>query len=109
MRWYPGQATPEITERERKMRAVARKAAAEGMVLLENNGVLPLKAGMKIALYGQGARHTIKGGTGSDQLVRIGVVKKSFHNKRYPAESQHPDEDCQKAQQRTAFTWYITK
>ena len=68
MRWYPGQATPEITERERKMRAVARKAAAEGMVLLENNGVLPLKAGMKIALYGQGARYTIKGGTGSGDV-----------------------------------------
>ena len=28
MRWYPGQATPEVTEREVKMRAIARRAAA---------------------------------------------------------------------------------
>ena len=68
MRWYPGQATNEVTERETRIRAVARKAAAEGMVLLENNGILPLKAGMKIALYGQGARYTIKGGTGSGDV-----------------------------------------
>jgi beta-glucosidase len=68
MRWYPGQATPEVTEREVKMRAIARRAAAEGMVLLENKGMLPLKAGTKIALYGQGARRTIKGGTGSGDV-----------------------------------------
>ena len=53
MRWYPGQATPEVTEREVKMRVIARRAAAEGMVLLENKGMLPLKAGTRIALYGQ--------------------------------------------------------
>ena len=68
MTWYPGQPTREVTERETRMRAIARKAAAEGMVLLENNGVLPLKAGTKIALYGQGARYTIKGGTGSGDV-----------------------------------------
>ena len=28
MRWYPGQATPEVTEREVKMRAIARRAPA---------------------------------------------------------------------------------
>ena len=53
------------SERERAHRVIARKAAAEGIVLLENNGVLPLKQGSKVALYGGGARHTIKGGTGS--------------------------------------------
>ena len=68
MKWYPGQATLEVTEREAGIRAIARKAAADGMVLLENNGILPLKAGMKIALYGQGARNTIKGGTGSGDV-----------------------------------------
>ncbi|MBQ7063621.1 MAG: glycoside hydrolase family 3 C-terminal domain-containing protein [Firmicutes bacterium] len=45
-------------------RALARRAAAEGFVLLENDGTLPLKE-KKIALYGAGARMTVKGGTGS--------------------------------------------
>ncbi len=45
-------------------RALARRAAAEGFVLLENDGTLPLKE-KKIALYGSGARRTVKGGTGS--------------------------------------------
>ena len=33
-----------------------------------NDGVLPLKKIGKIALYGAGARHTIKGGTGSGDV-----------------------------------------
>ena len=40
------------SERERAHRVIARKAAAEGIVLLENNGVLPLKKGSNVALYG---------------------------------------------------------
>ena len=56
------------SERERAHRVIARKAAAEGIVLLENNGVLPLKKGSNVALYGGGARHTIKGGTGSEAM-----------------------------------------
>ena len=42
--------------------------SAEGIVLLENDGVLPLQAGARIALYGFGARYTIKGGTGSGSV-----------------------------------------
>ena len=68
MKWYPGQMTTEASPREAKIRAVAREAAAEGMVLLENNGILPLRPGMKLALYGKGARYTIKGGTGSGDV-----------------------------------------
>ncbi len=49
---------------ELKNRSLARKAAAEGFVLLENDGTLPLKD-KRIALYGSGARMTVKGGTGS--------------------------------------------
>lgn len=45
-----------------------KKSSCRGIVLLENNGVLPLKQGSKVALYGGGARHTIKGGTGSGSV-----------------------------------------
>lgn len=58
---------PEPTQFELNNRALARKAAAEGFVLLENDGILPLK-NKKVALYGSGARMTVKGGTGSGQV-----------------------------------------
>jgi beta-glucosidase-like glycosyl hydrolase len=45
--------------------AISRRAAAEGMVLLENNGILPLKKGTRIALFGNGQINFVKGGTGS--------------------------------------------
>lgn len=55
------------TLRERANLRVAYEAALEGIVLLENDGCLPLKKG-KIALYGAGADMTIKGGTGSGEV-----------------------------------------
>lgn len=58
---------PEPTQFELNNRALARKAAAEGFVLLENDGILPLQD-KKVALYGAGARMTVKGGTGSGQV-----------------------------------------
>ena len=58
---------PNITALENENRALARQAAAEGMVLLENNGVLPLQK-KEIALYGAGARMTVKGGRGSGEV-----------------------------------------
>lgn len=55
---------PEPGVLELQNRALARTAAAEGMVLLANDGILPLSPG-KVALFGSGARMTVKGGTGS--------------------------------------------
>jgi beta-glucosidase len=44
----------------------SRQAATEGMVLLENHGgSLPIATSGNIALFGQGVKTTVKGGTGS--------------------------------------------
>lgn len=64
-----GTYSPEPTDLEQRNRVLARTAAAEGFVLLKNeNGALPLKHGQKIALYGMGARKTVKGGLGSGSV-----------------------------------------
>lgn len=59
-----GASTPEESRREKEHRALARRAAAEGIVLLKNDGALPLKT-RTVALYGPGSRKTVKGGSGS--------------------------------------------
>ena len=66
---------PTISHREIENGERARTIAPQGMVLLENNGALPLqgKPG-KIALYGNGARRTVKGGTGSGDVNSREVV-----------------------------------
>lgn len=62
-------ANPEISERERRNAERSGKAAAMGMVLLENHGGLPLHCEDKnIALFGNGARNTVKGGSGSGDV-----------------------------------------
>ncbi len=59
----------EITLLERENQQEVRRLAGECMVLLENDGALPLKESeRKVALYGNGARHTVKGGTGSGDV-----------------------------------------
>ncbi len=60
--------TSEIQEYEVEHAETARKIAGECIVLLENDGVLPLKSAGKLALYGNGARKTVKGGTGSGDV-----------------------------------------
>lgn len=59
--------TDTVTERELKNKALAFEAAAEGIVLLENDGALPLKPG-RLALFGAGADYTIQGGSGSGEV-----------------------------------------
>lgn len=48
--------------------SLVRRASAEGMVLLENRGVLPLKGIKTVALYGVGSYDFIAGGTGSGNV-----------------------------------------
>ena len=51
--------SPEVSPREIENGQRSRAIAPQGMVLLENNGVLPLKKTGHIALYGDGARRTV--------------------------------------------------
>ncbi len=68
-RTYSGTTLTTPREYEARHRETARRAAADGIVLLKNEGgVLPLKKGAKVALYGAGTVHTIKGGTGSGDV-----------------------------------------
>ncbi len=48
--------------------ALSRRVAGEGMVLLENNGLLPLKKGTAVSLFGIGSLDYVKGGGGSGQV-----------------------------------------
>ena len=73
-RKYSGTTDRSVTERELRNRKLARKAAAEGMVLLKNEGILPLQKNDKIALFGGGAVATVKGGTGSGDVNEREVV-----------------------------------
>lgn len=59
--------TDEMTLLEKENRQVAYEAALEGIVLLENDGCLPIRPG-KAALFGAGGGMTIKGGTGSGEV-----------------------------------------
>ena len=57
----------EPNQRELDNLKIAYEAACESIVLLKNDGALPL-SGKNIALYGAGATMTIKGGTGSGEV-----------------------------------------
>jgi len=54
-------------QRETDNLQVAYRAACEAIVLLENDGALPL-TNRTVALFGNGASRTIKGGTGSGEV-----------------------------------------
>ena len=62
-----------------------RRLLPECTVLLKSNGDFPLEQAGKLALYGGGARHTVKGGTGSGEVnsryfvnVERGLKKAGF-------------------------------
>ena len=59
----------------KKYAALARQAAAEGCVLLENEDLaLPLRSGEKVAVFGRMAFHYYKSGLGSGGLVNTRYV-----------------------------------
>ncbi len=55
--------------------SLARQAAAEGAVLLKNDGkVLPLREGEKLAVFGRTQFEYYKSGTGSGGMVNTKYV-----------------------------------
>ena len=59
--------TDTVSQRETDNLQVAYAAACESIVLLKNDGALPVSTN-QIALYGPGVAMTIKGGTGSGEV-----------------------------------------
>ena len=55
-------------EYEREHNEILRRFGAECTVLLKSDGTFPLDAPCILALYGSGARQTVKGGTGSGEV-----------------------------------------
>ncbi len=68
-RGFSGTKDNRVTETELAHRQIALEAAQESMVLLKNEeALLPLASGKKLAVFGGGAQRTIKGGTGSGDV-----------------------------------------
>jgi beta-glucosidase len=59
--------TDDVSALENENARLAYDAAIESVVLLENDGVLPMNRG-RVALYGNGVTTTLKGGTGSGEV-----------------------------------------
>lgn len=70
-----GKGFEAYTPEEQSRIALGRQVAQEGMVLLENNGVLPLTAGCRAALFGVGQIGFLHGGSGSGSTFADYVVK----------------------------------
>ena len=62
--------SPDVSAREEENAAISQYIATQGMVLLENNGALPIAKSGPIALFGGGAVKTVKGGTGSGDVYQ---------------------------------------
>lgn len=102
-----GTTSEEISEREQRHRILAREAAEESIVLLKNDGVLPLPTGIPVALFGAGAGLTIKGGTGSgDVNVRHSVsIYDGFTLARVRVTSKDWIEDYEERYELARQTW----
>ena len=57
-----------MNDYEREHNALMRRLGAECAVLLKSNGAFPLDGPCRLALFGSGARRTVKGGTGSGEV-----------------------------------------
>ena len=110
-RTYSGTTSSEVSNRELKNRAVAKKAAEEGIVLLKNEGrLLPLEKGKRLALFGSGAGRTIKGGTGSgdvNERSSVSVVE-GLENAGFAVTTKSWIEDYERAYMDARNEWKQT-
>ena len=58
----------ELFDYEKKHIGILRETLAECTLFLKRDGQFPIMAPGKIAAYGNGIRHTVKGGTGSGEV-----------------------------------------
>lgn len=60
---------------DKRIAAFARKAGAEGIVMLKNeNNCLPFKRGEVISVFGRTQKHYVKSGTGSGGMVNVSYI-----------------------------------
>ncbi len=69
-----GSKDPRINQQEINHKILARKTAEEGIVLMKNEGILPLDIRKPVGLFGAGAGNTIKGGTGSGDVCERNII-----------------------------------
>ena len=98
---------------------VARQAAGESIVLLRNEGVLPLKGDEKVALYGISALDFVAGGTGSGDVNKAYVVnmEEAMTNAGFQLDKTLSDyykayiayDKAQTAISGTVFSWFTSR
>jgi beta-glucosidase len=93
---------------------ITREAAAQGMVLLKNENVLPLSSKRKVALFGVPSYDTMVGGSGSGYVNRAykvtvdeGLETAGFRLDRQLAESYRNYVKQEKARQPAEYFWII--
>ncbi|MBR4942615.1 MAG: glycoside hydrolase family 3 C-terminal domain-containing protein [Clostridia bacterium] len=75
----------KTAEHIKKHYEILRENASECVILLKKDGNFPINAPCKVALYGNGARNTVKGGTGSGDVncVNYNSIEKAFENEGF--------------------------
>ena len=93
---------------------IAREVAAEGMVLLENNGVLPLKKGKRVALLGVDSYDALVGGSGSGHVNRQyevsiyeGLKQAGFRLDAEQSKIYMDYVEAEKSKQNREFFWVV--
>ena len=104
---HSGTRDPAPSPREQENAALARQAAAAGIVLLKNRGVLPLNPGAPVALFGAGAGRTAKGGTGSGDVNNRASVSiwQGLKEAGVPLTSEDWLADCEARYTRAREDW----